>query len=113
MPFTPPAWVPAIPFDIPDTIPLNEFMFNERYGRYNLAKARAPFICGISGKAPSALEVKVQIEQLAKGLSKELGWLPNEGTEFDKVAGMFSVNTVCVVLCCIVPTCRSFVRSSE
>jgi ribosome assembly protein SQT1 len=94
MVFTPPSWVPKLPFDIPDTIPLNDFMFDEQYGRYSLSKSRAPFICGISGKAPSAIEVKAQIEHLAKGLSKELGWLPNEGTEFDKVAGMFSVNTV-------------------
>lgn len=94
MVFTPPSWVPKLPFEIPDTIPLGDFMFDEQYGRYSLTKSRPPFICGISGKAPSAVEVKDQIEHLAKGLSKELGWLPNEGTEFDKVAGMFSVNTV-------------------
>jgi hypothetical protein len=94
MPFKPPSWVPKLPFEIPDTIPLNDFMFDERYGRYSLIKSRSPFICGISGKAPSTLETKEQIEHLAKGLSKELGWLPNEGTEWNKVAGMFSVNTV-------------------
>lgn len=83
-----------LPFEIPDTISLPEFMFDERYGRYSMSKSRPPFICGISGKAPSTFDVKQQIEQLAQGISKELDWLPNEGTEWDKVAGMFSVNTV-------------------
>ncbi|KIW00540.1 uncharacterized protein PV09_07895 [Verruconis gallopava] len=94
MPFKPASWVPPLPFEIPDTVPISEFMFDERYGRYPLQKSRTPFICGISGKAPSAIEVKAQIEDLAKALSKELGWQPNEGTEYDKVAGMFSVNTI-------------------
>jgi ribosome assembly protein SQT1 len=94
MPFKPPSWVPKLPFEIPDTISLNDFMFDERYGRYSLEKSRAPFTCGISGKAPSAVDLKGQVEDIAKGLSKELGWLPNEGTEWDKVAGMFSFNTV-------------------
>jgi ribosome assembly protein SQT1 len=94
MPFKPPSWVPKLPFEIPDTVPLCDFMFDERYGRYSLKKSRSPFICGISGKAPSVLDVKEQIEGLAKGLSNAMGWQPNEGTEWDKVAGMFSVNTV-------------------
>lgn len=97
MTFHPPTWAPKLPFEIPDTVSLTEFMLTDNYGRYPLAKSRAPFICGLSGKAPTGPEVREQVEHLAKGLSKELGWSPNEGTEWDKVVAVFSVNTVSCV----------------
>ncbi|KAL6718823.1 hypothetical protein ACLMJK_003057 [Lecanora helva] len=94
MVFTPPSWVPELPFDPPDSIPISEFMLNEKYGRHSLHHARPPFTCGLSGAEYSALEVRDRVENLAKALSKELGWEPNSGTEWDKVVGVFSVNTI-------------------
>lgn len=94
MVFYPPEWVPKLPFDPPDSITISEFMLNEQYGRYPLQEARAPFACGLSGAEYSALEVRDRVDKLAKALSKELGWSPNEGTEWDKVIGIFSLNTV-------------------
>jgi hypothetical protein len=38
-----------------------------------------------------------RVEHLARALSKELGWQPNRGTEWDKVAGIFALNTVCTI----------------
>ena len=69
-------------------------MLNEEFGRHPLHHARAPFTCGLSGVEYSALEVRDRVEKLARGLSKELGWQPNKGTEWDKVVGVFSLNTV-------------------
>ena len=69
-------------------------MLDEQYGRHPLAKSRPPFTCGISGAEYSALEVRDRVDRLARALSCELGWHPNEGTEWDKVIGVFSVNTV-------------------
>lgn len=94
MVFTAPSWVPKLPFDPPDSIPISEFMLNEEFGRHPLHHARAPFTCGLSGAEYSALEVRDRVEKLARGLSKELGWQPNKGTEWDKVIGVFSLNTV-------------------
>ena len=94
MVFTAPPWVSKLPFDPPDSIPISEFMLNEDYGRHPLDHARPPFTCGLSGAEYSALEVRNRVENLAKGLSKELGWHPNKGTEWDKVIGVFSLNTV-------------------
>ena len=94
MPFHPPPWVPELPFDPPDSIPISDFMFDENYGRYPLGYSRAPFTCGFSGKEYSALEVKERIDYLARGLAKEFGWHPNQGSEWDKIIGVFSVNTV-------------------
>lgn len=98
MPFYPPSWVPALPYDPPDSISIAQFMFDENYGRYPHGYSSPPFTCGLSGKEYSSLDVKDRVELLAKGLSKELGFLPNEGTEYDKVIGVFSVNTVRQVL---------------
>ena len=86
--------MPKLSVEIPDTLSIGDFMLNEQYGRYPLAKSRPPFVCGLSGKAPSATDVKEQVELLARGLSKELGWQPNEGNEWDKVAAVYSLNTV-------------------
>jgi hypothetical protein len=93
MPFYAPSWTPKLP-DIPDSIPICDFMLDESFGRNPLNRSRAPFTCGLSGRSYSVLEVKERVEYLARGLAKEFGWHPNQGTEWDKVVGVFSLNTV-------------------
>lgn len=94
MPFYPPSWVPKLPFDPPDSVSVADFVLDENYGRHPLGYANNPFTCGLSGKTYSALEVKERVDYLARGLSKELGFEPNKGTEWDKVVAVFSLNTV-------------------
>ena len=94
MVFTPPSWVPQLSQDPPDSISLSDFILNEKYGRHPLHHSRPPFTCGLTGTEYTAVEVRERVELLARALSKELGWLPNQGTEWDKVIGVFSVNTV-------------------
>lgn len=94
MPFTPPAWVPKLPFDPPDSIPVSDFLLDENYGRHPLGYSNNPFTCGLTGKTYSSLEVKERVDYLARGLAKELGFQPNQGTEWDKVIAVFSVNTL-------------------
>ena len=94
MVFTAPSWCPQLPFDPPDSIPICDFVFDEHYGRHPLGYSKSPFTCGLSGKTYSALEVKERVDYLARGLAKELGFKPNEGTEWDKVIAVFSLNTV-------------------
>lgn len=36
-----------------------------------------------------------RVEHLARTMAQEFGWQPNKGTEWDKVAGIFALNTVC------------------
>lgn len=94
MGFTPPSWVPRLPFDPPDTIPISQFMLDDKYGRCPLKESRNPFTCGLSGKTYTALEMVDRVDYLARALSKEFGWQPNSGTEWDKVIGIFALNTV-------------------
>ena len=94
MVFAPPTWVPKLPFDPPDSIPISDFMLKEEHGRHCLRDARPPFSCGLSGAEYSALQVRDRVDHLARALSKELEWEPNRGTEWDKVIGVFSLNTV-------------------
>ena len=94
MVFYPPKWVPKLPFDPPDSIPICEFMLNEKYGRHPLRDSKPPFTCGLTATEYSALEVRERVDKLARALSKELSWSVNAGSEWDKVAGIFSVNTV-------------------
>ena len=102
MVFTAPAWVPKLSQDPPDSIPLSEFILNEEYGRHPLHHSRPPFTCGLTGVEYTAADVRNRVSSLAQGLSKELGWLPNKGTEWDKVIGVFSVNTVRSATCCMI-----------
>ncbi|KAK2032948.1 AMP-binding enzyme [Colletotrichum zoysiae] len=94
MVFTSPKWVPQLPIDPPDSITIAEFMSNEKYGRYPIAEARNPYTCGLSGKSYTASEVTQRTESLARAISKKLDFAPNEGTEWDKVVALFSLNTI-------------------
>ncbi|MCJ1320435.1 hypothetical protein MMC15_005774 [Xylographa vitiligo] len=93
MVFTSPSWVPKLR-DPPNTVPIHEFMFDEKHGRYPIQKSKPPFTCGLTGIEYSAVEVRERVNNLAKALSKELNWQPNSGTEWDKVIGVFTVNTI-------------------
>jgi hypothetical protein len=94
MVFYPPAWVPKLPIDPPDSIPVSEFILNEQYGRVPIAESRNPYTCGVTGETRGAKEVKERVELLAAGLADVLGWKVNEGSEWDKVVGVWSANTV-------------------
>lgn len=80
---------------MPDSIPVSQFMLDDNYGRCPLKQSRNPFTCGLSGRTYLAVEMVGRVEHLARALSKELGWQPNKGTEWDKVVGIFALNTVC------------------
>jgi hypothetical protein len=95
MVFHPPSFVPKLPFDPPDDISLPEFLFDPKWGRESYDTAEPPFTCGLTGKEYSAAEQHDRVEDLAKGLAKELAWHPNTGSEWNKVVGIFAVNTVC------------------
>ncbi|KAJ0166487.1 4-coumarate--CoA ligase-like 2 [Colletotrichum tanaceti] len=94
MVFISPKWVPQLPMDPPDSITIAEFMSNEKYGRYPLTEARSPYTCGLSGKSYTAFELRQRTDSLAKAISKRLDFAPNEGTEWDKVVALFSLNTI-------------------
>ncbi|RFU26396.1 hypothetical protein B7463_g9946, partial [Scytalidium lignicola] len=94
MVFTPPSWVPDFPFELPDSISISEFVHTETYGRRPYKYSRNPFTCGLTGKTYTNAETSENIEYVARGLAKEVGWSPNDGTEWDKVVCVFSLNTI-------------------
>lgn len=69
-------------------------MFDENYGRHPLGYSLPPFTCGLTGRSYSAFEMKARVDHLSRALSKELGFKPHEGSEWDKVVGCFSLNTI-------------------
>ncbi|OCK77884.1 phenylacetyl-CoA ligase-like protein [Lepidopterella palustris CBS 459.81] len=92
--FCAPDWVPALPRNAPDSIPLCDFILDEAYGRYPISKAKPPFTCGLTGKEYSILQVKDRVESLARGLARELDWNPNKGTEWAKAVCVFTLNSI-------------------
>lgn len=93
MPFYPPSWSPPLP-EIPDSISIDRFMFDENYGRHPMGYSNPPFTCGLTGRTFDAFQMKERVEHLSRALSDQLGMRPNEGSEWDKVVGVFSVNTI-------------------
>lgn len=73
-------------------------MLDDNYGRCPLAQSRNPFTCGLSGRTFTATQMVERTEHLSRALAKEFGWQPNKGTEWDKVVGIFALNTVRVML---------------
>ncbi|KAI1263810.1 acetyl-CoA synthetase-like protein [Xylariaceae sp. FL1019] len=94
MVFTPPSWVPQLPFDPPDSVPLGQFVCTERYGRQPIDRSQNPFTCGLTGKTYTTAEVSERVEWLARALARRLGWRPNEEMHWDKVVGLYSFNTI-------------------
>ncbi|EXJ71395.1 uncharacterized protein A1O5_05202 [Cladophialophora psammophila CBS 110553] len=92
MVFTPDSWLPPLP-EIPD-VSLPAFMFDEQYGRAPFSTSLDPYVCSVSGKTITPVEQKERIETLARSLSSELRWAVNEGSEMDKVVGIFALNTI-------------------
>ncbi|CAH0054955.1 unnamed protein product [Clonostachys solani] len=93
MVFHPPAWVPQLP-EIPDSITVGEFLSNERHGRYNLDLSRSPYTCGLTGKTYTARDVVDRTECIARSLARRLRFDPHDGTEWDRVVCLFSLNTI-------------------
>jgi hypothetical protein len=94
MVFYPPKWVPQMPFDPPDSCTVADFMFGEQYKRVPYGKSLPAFTCGLTGKQIEASEMPTRVDHLASGLAQEFGWAPNQGSEWDKVVNIFSLNTV-------------------
>ncbi|KIW85454.1 hypothetical protein Z517_00844 [Fonsecaea pedrosoi CBS 271.37] len=92
--FRSPSWVPGLPFEIPDSIPISDFVLDPRYGRLNEQMSHPAFTCGVTGETYTVNETRKRVEYLAMGLSKTLGWHPNTGCQVDKVAVIYASNSV-------------------
>ncbi|KIX92000.1 uncharacterized protein Z520_12271 [Fonsecaea multimorphosa CBS 102226] len=93
MVFYPDPSLPKLP-EITDTVPICDFMLDEQYGRRPFAESWDPYTCGLSGRSISARQQRENVKRLARALAKEFGWKVNGGTEYDKVVGVFALNTV-------------------
>ncbi|RAO70812.1 uncharacterized protein BHQ10_006824 [Talaromyces amestolkiae] len=93
MVFFPPRSFPPLPL-IPDDVAICDFMLDEQHGRSAFSNSQNPFTCGLSGKSYSWLEVRDRVDYLARALAQEFNWHPNRGSEWDKVAACFLVNTI-------------------
>ncbi|WEW56512.1 hypothetical protein PRK78_001957 [Emydomyces testavorans] len=113
MVFRAPSWVGELP-PIPDDVAICDFMLDEKYGRYPLASSRDPFTCGMTGRTYSAVKVAERVEVLARALANEFGWKLNKGTEWDKVVGVYSYNTIdFLVLCWAIHRCGGIVSPAS
>jgi hypothetical protein len=95
MVFYPPSFLPPLPTP-PDNLTVEQFLATDTYGRRSLDTSRNPFTCGLSGKTFTPTEVVNRIDYLSRALAKRLNFDPREGTEWDRVVCIFSLNTVCL-----------------
>ncbi|KAF5564450.1 hypothetical protein FNAPI_2158 [Fusarium napiforme] len=93
MVFYPPPSV-SLPFEPPESITIPDFIFSDKHARKPISQSRNPFTCGISGKTYTTEEVIQREKLLARALAKRLGYDVHDGTEWDRVVALFSVNTI-------------------
>ncbi|KAF4439683.1 putative phenylacetyl-CoA ligase, partial [Fusarium austroafricanum] len=93
MTFYPPSWVPKLP-DIPDSISVADFINTEKAGRKSFSTSRRPYTCGITGQSRTATQVAERVDFLARGLAKNVGFDPNDGTPWDRVVAIYALNTI-------------------
>uniref|UniRef100_A0A0C4BKV3 AMP-dependent synthetase/ligase domain-containing protein n=1 Tax=Fusarium oxysporum (strain Fo5176) TaxID=660025 RepID=A0A0C4BKV3_FUSOF len=94
MVFKTPSWVPKLPFEPPDNIPIPEFINNQAYGRCPLDRSKNPFTCSKTGKSYDAREVAKREDYLARGLRKHLTPEELAGSEWNRVVTNFSYNCI-------------------
>ncbi|KAK2809773.1 hypothetical protein FQN49_008590, partial [Arthroderma sp. PD_2] len=99
MVFYPPARVGELP-NVPDDISICDFLLDEKNGRMPFASSRDPFICGITGRTYSITQVAERVDVLSRALAKEFGWHPSRGSEWEKVVGIYSFNSVDYLTLC-------------
>lgn len=87
-------WLTQDMADIPDTVSLPDFVLDNKYRSVPHELARNPFTCGLSGKTYTSLEWKDRVGWLARAFQQELGFQVNQGTEWEKVIGIYTLNTV-------------------
>lgn len=94
MVFQTPQWVPEIATEIPDSVPLGQFVLESTSPSCTGDREASPFIDGISGHSYSIQELGQRVELLSTALASRLGWSPNTGSSWDKVVAIYSLNTV-------------------
>jgi hypothetical protein len=101
MVFSSPSWVPPIRGEIPDSVPVGQLALggNDDVAGRAGEDDKALFVDGISGESYSRNTLRRKVEWLASALAKDLGWSPNEGSPWDKVVAICSLNTVGSRLC--------------
>ncbi|KHN98708.1 secreted aspartic proteinase [Metarhizium album ARSEF 1941] len=79
---------------LPDSVTLEEFINKPGYGRHPIAESRDPYTCGITGLTRSVAQVARRTDHLARAIAEQLAFDPHEGTEWDRVVCLYSLNTI-------------------
>ncbi|GAB1737370.1 hypothetical protein NU219Hw_g1518t1 [Hortaea werneckii] len=94
MVFTTPEWVPQMPFEIPDSLSIGQFMQNEKLRPIPATQRRHPFTCGLTGVSYSHGDLFSRSEKLARSLAKAHGWNDTTSSPWEKVVCIFSLNSI-------------------
>jgi hypothetical protein len=96
--FTSNSSLPDWALEVPNNCPLEEFLFNETYGRHKITQSRNPLTCGVTGRTFSTSELRRRVDLLARGIGQSLGWQPNKGTQWQKVVCVYSESSVNILI---------------
>ena len=98
MPFYCPPQFPKLPHEPPSDVSIPDFILKDENRIEPLNQRASLFQCGLSGKSYTPSQASERVDLLARALHRDLGWEVNKGSEWDKVVGVFAVNTVCAPL---------------
>lgn len=78
-----------------------DFINTEKAGRKALDASKSPYTCGVTGLSRTAAQVAQRVDYLARGLAKNVGFDPSDGTPWDRVVAIYALNTVSLPIMCI------------
>jgi len=90
-------WVGDLPFEPPSNTLVADFLFTQLWpgtGPTQDGAVSGMLVCAVTGASWSMPKIRDRVDLLARSLCKRLDWQPNIGSPWNKVVGIFSVNTV-------------------
>lgn len=73
---------------------MGDFVTKRNHTLYEWSDEKPVVIENFSGTSYNMREIRNRVSALSRSLSKELGWLPNKSSPWEKIVGICSLNTV-------------------
>ncbi|KAF3763942.1 hypothetical protein M406DRAFT_51177 [Cryphonectria parasitica EP155] len=97
--FKPAEWLGDFPFEPPSQTLVGDFVFGQDWPGQGKASP-GQLVCAATGSTVTIKEIHTRVEALARSLCHELGWQPKQGSPWDKVVGVFSLNAIDFLTLC-------------
>lgn len=87
-----------LPFEPPQGVTFDEFLYSDKYGHLRVRRSSEALVCGVSGRAYSTDDIEEKTSLMARALALELGWQQEREQENsrqeERVVALYSANAM-------------------